>query len=93
MKISANDGLARLAESKKLFVELFSHGTLSIEVYKPEKIDKQTPHDRDEVYIIISGQGNFFSDGVQYDFKPGDFFFVPAGIEHRFQNFSDDFST
>jgi uncharacterized RmlC-like cupin family protein len=26
-------------------------------------------------------------------FGPGDFLFVPAGIEHRFVNFTDDFST
>jgi mannose-6-phosphate isomerase-like protein (cupin superfamily) len=27
------------------------------------------------------------------NFKAGDFLFVPAGIEHRFTNFTADFST
>ncbi|WP_282161319.1 cupin domain-containing protein [Ulvibacterium marinum] len=93
MKIDTQEALARLAKSESLFLNLFEHGTLTVEVYKPQKVDLQKPHTRDEVYIIISGNGEFLNDGVRMNFSPGDFLFVPAGIEHRFENFSEDFAT
>lgn len=93
MKIDPQEALARLAKSESLFLNLFEHGTLTVEVYKPQKVDLQKPHTRDEVYIIISGNGEFLNDGVCMNFSPGDFLFVPAGIEHRFENFSEDFAT
>jgi mannose-6-phosphate isomerase-like protein (cupin superfamily) len=93
MHISTNEALEKLTDSKQLFLELFTHGTLSVEVYKPIEKDLQQPHEKDEVYIVISGEGDFYSDGKYYKFKQGDFLFVPAGVEHRFENFSEDFAT
>lgn len=93
MKINTKSALEELSKIKSPFLNVFEHGTLSVEVYKPQKVDLQQPHTRDEVYIIISGTGEFLNDGVRTSFAPGDFLFVPAGIEHRFENFTDDFST
>ncbi|MEO9513911.1 MAG: cupin domain-containing protein [Flavobacteriaceae bacterium] len=72
---------------------LFGHGTLEVEIYKPEMVDLQVPHTRDEVYIVISGTGELLHRDKRTTFAPGDFLFVPAGIEHRFENFTDDFAT
>jgi mannose-6-phosphate isomerase-like protein (cupin superfamily) len=93
MKISTAFALAELAKSPRPFVELFTHGTLAVEIYKPVKVDLQQPHDRDEVYVIVAGQGEFICGKERTTFVPGDFLFVPAGVEHRFVDFSDDFST
>lgn len=93
MKIHAKSALKELSKVKSPFLNVFEHGSLSVEVYRPEKVDLQQPHTRDEVYIIISGTGEFLNDGARTSFAPGDFLFVPAGIEHRFENFTDDFST
>ncbi|MEX0314503.1 MAG: cupin domain-containing protein [Allomuricauda sp.] len=93
MKINPKEALKKLAKNESPFITLFEHGTLSVEVYKPEKVDLQQPHTRDEVYVVISGTGEFFNGGVRTNFEPGDFLFVPAGVEHRFENFTDDFST
>lgn len=93
MKISSSVALAKLKDHDKEFKSLFTHGTLEIEIYKPDKIDKQQPHSRDEVYIVLAGSGTFYNDGERVDFSTGDFLFVPAGIEHYFENFTDDFST
>lgn len=49
--------------------------------------------DRDEVYIIISGMGEFINGGITTPFQQGDFIFVAAGVEHKFVNFTEDFST
>ncbi|MBK9106829.1 MAG: cupin domain-containing protein [Saprospiraceae bacterium] len=54
-------------------------------------VDLQMPHDRDEVYIIISGRGDFINGTEMTSFQSGDFIFVAAGVEHRFVNFTDDF--
>ena len=93
MKINPKEGLQKLATINSPFQMLFEHGTLSVEIYKPDKVDLQQPHTRDEVYVIISGTGDFLNGTVRSIFGPGDFFFVPAGVEHRFENFTYDFST
>jgi mannose-6-phosphate isomerase-like protein (cupin superfamily) len=94
-RLTAQAALATLArsEDKLPFVELFAHGSLSVEIYKPLGRDEQTPHARDEVYVVASGNGEFVNGGVRRPFETGELLFVPAGIEHRFENFSDDFST
>ena len=73
MQITIIDALEKLDHSQKPFAELFSHGTLSVEVYQPEKKDHQPPHDKDEIYIIISGSGDFYLDGKISKFQQGDF--------------------
>ena len=93
MKIDKNKALEKLVKQESSFLKLFTHGTLSVEIYKPIKVDLQQPHTRDEVYIIASGSGEFINGDVTTTFKTGDFLFVPAGVEHRFINFTDDFST
>jgi len=93
MKINPQEALEKLEGADTPFLRLFEHGTLLVEIYKPDKIDLQQPHTRDEVYIVISGSGEFLNDGVRSNVGIGDFLFVPAGIEHRFENFTNDFST
>lgn len=84
--------LEQLKKAGKEFVKLFKHGSLEVEYYKPDKIDKQQPHERDEIYVVISGNG-FFVNGVErHRFEPGQVLFVSAGVVHRFEDFSDDFA-
>ncbi|MEM9648252.1 MAG: cupin domain-containing protein [Bacteroidota bacterium] len=93
MRITTSEALNKLTSQESPFATLFTHGSLEVEVYKPEGVDHQTPHSRDEIYVVISGSGEFLNDGLRTNFGPGDFLFVPAGVEHRFENFTDDFST
>ncbi len=93
MKLSAADALSRLAAAGTVFTEVFHHGTLTVEVYQPRQADLQTPHTRDEIYVILSGAATFFDDGERYAVGQGDFLFVAAGVAHRFEDFSDDFAT
>ena len=75
------------------FVEAFSRGALAVELYAPVGTDPQTPHDRDEVYFVVSGSGDFVVAGERSTFAAGDALFVAAGVEHRFENFTADFTT
>ena len=93
--ISPIEALVALTASAdgKPFARLFAHGSLEVEVYRPVDRDLQGPHARDEVYVVIDGRGTFFCDGERTPFGPGSLLFVPAGVEHRFEDFTDDFST
>ena len=93
MHISLEKALESLNNSATPFKELFNHGSLSIEIYKQIKIDLQQPHLQDEAYIIVNGRGKFINGENMIDFNTGDFLFVPAGVEHRFVDFTDDFTT
>ena len=93
MKLTSNDALKRLDLSHQTFAKLFQHGSLLVEIYKPQKVDLQEPHDQDEVYVIISGTGTFVRGRNKMEFQPGDILFVPAGQMHYFEDFSEDFST
>lgn len=93
MHIKSSQALQKLSHVPGEFLDLFSHGSLSLEIYKPEHVDKQKPHSRDEVYVIVAGSGDFFNAGERVQFGPGDFLFVKAGEEHYFENFTEDFST
>ncbi|HEY3644519.1 MAG TPA: cupin domain-containing protein [Gammaproteobacteria bacterium] len=86
-------GAALATLKNKTFVELFKHGSLSIEIYKPTGVDRQKPHTRDEVYVVISGKGVFLNGGERRPFEAGEVLFVPAHAEHRFEEFSADFAT
>ncbi|MBK8608621.1 MAG: cupin domain-containing protein [Chitinophagaceae bacterium] len=93
MHISANAALTQLKESGQLFLNLFEQGSLRVEMYKPDIVDLQQPHEQDEVYVILSGSGEFINGETLTEFQPGDFLFVPAGVEHRFINFTTDFAS
>jgi mannose-6-phosphate isomerase-like protein (cupin superfamily) len=92
--ISINEAIDQLKkETDKKFTVLINNCTMSIEYYAPEKIDGQSPHLQDEIYVIASGHTQFYRDGETVECEKGDVLFVPAGMEHRFVNFSNDFAT
>jgi len=72
---------------------LFQRGTLKtmLSLGRFAPLPRPTaPHAQDEVYIILKGCGVFFHDGKRDPFEAGDFLFVAAGIEHRFEDFTED---
>ncbi len=87
----AKNGLAEVAPIP--FVQLLQYGTMIVEYYAPKGSDLQTPHKQDELYVIAEGTGELNRAGEIVVCKKGDMLFVPAGMEHRFQNFTDDFGT
>lgn len=74
-------------------IEAFSNGSMSLILYTPHGKDYQTPHDQDELYIIVKGEGELIVENAVHVFKTGDVLFVPAGKAHHFQNFSTDIIT
>ena len=68
----------------------YRHGTQELELYAPRDTDAQTPHTRDEAYVVVRGSGTFVNGEARTRFGAGDFLFASAGVEHRFEEFSDD---
>lgn len=91
--VSLDEAIKLLNKEEKRFVQVMEDGKMTVEYYAPKKIDGQQPHKKDEVYIIASGNSDFYRNEETIKCKKGDVIFVPAKMEHRFVNFSDDFAT
>ncbi len=85
-------GLQATPDGKRLNYPI-RHGTMRVGVYAPTPRDPQTPHDQNEIYIVVSGTGTFVKGGERRPFGPGDLIFVEAGAVHRFEDFTTDFAT
>ena len=83
----------KLQEGGGIYVDPLRHGTMSAGLYAPRGHDPQLPHEQDEIYIVSKGTGTVLKAGERQPFGPGDIIFVEAGVEHRFEEFSDDFET
>jgi len=79
------------------FVLAMAHGSMSVELFAPATSglgsDIQQPHAQDELYVVQRGRSAFWLEGERCEVQTGDVLFVPAGAEHRFENFSQDFAT
>ncbi len=92
-KIGLTEALDRLPGPQgELSVGVFEHGSLVVKLYVPRGHDDQTPHSRDEIYVVARGSGEFICDHARQAFSPHDVLFAAAGVEHRFENFNDDFA-
>ena len=72
---------------------VFEDEHIEVRYYAPSGSDDQTPHDRDEVYVIAAGSATFLREGESKPAARGDLIQVPARMEHRFVDLSDDFAT
>ena len=66
------------------------HGSFRMKLHTPNMPNVQQPHDQDELYLIVTGNGRFTKRGETRAFGPGDAIFVEAGADHRFDEISDD---
>lgn len=71
-------------------VPAFRRGSLEMKLYAPRGEDPQSPHDRDELYVVARGRGTAAIGDTRQRFGPADAIFVPAGMTHRFEDFTDD---
>ena len=91
--ISRTDAAAAPLSEGRLSALMLTHGTLEVRWYAPKGTDPQVPHDRDELYIVVSGSGSFVRGDERVAFGPSDALFVAAHEVHRFEDFTPDFAT
>ncbi|HEX2591968.1 MAG TPA: cupin domain-containing protein [Rhizomicrobium sp.] len=72
--------------------EAFIDGDLEVRFTPKPTKGVQTPHLRDELYIIASGSGRYRVEDRVTEVGTGDLLFAAAGVEHGFEDFTDDFA-
>ncbi|RGP42271.1 uncharacterized protein BPTFM16_02583 [Altererythrobacter insulae] len=82
-----------LAAADGPFFPGLAHGSMTVELFRPQGEDTQQPHKQDELYLIRTGSSDFLRNGARVSVAAGDVVFVPAGMDHRFVDFSSDFDT
>jgi mannose-6-phosphate isomerase-like protein (cupin superfamily) len=75
----ANGGYEIVHRSPRLEVGVY--------VLVAPEADMQQPHEDDEVYVVLSGNGRLEVEGKTFDVHEGDALFVEAGADHRFTGY------
>src|SRR5690348_3355282 len=83
---------AERAQLGKLYREFLRVPALSVGVYvlAAGATDPQKPHKEDEVYYIVRGRAKMLVASEEQVVKTGTVIFVPAKVEHRFFDISEE---
>ena len=100
MKTTEHSRVIHLAEARagipgptgEHAVTALQRGSLDVALSIPKRPTRQSPHEQDEIYVVIRGRGVLYHDGKRESFEPGDLLFVAAGIEHQFEDIAEDFA-
>jgi mannose-6-phosphate isomerase-like protein (cupin superfamily) len=100
MPDAPRSGILRLSDVRALLpgpagehsISVLKRGTADIKLAVRPAVPPTllTPHAQDEIYVVVRGHGVLFHDGRRDAFKAGDLMFVAAGVEHRFEDYSED---
>jgi len=98
MNDNDRSGVVRFADAKgriptpsgERAVLTLKRGTLDVKLSIPVPPNRQTPHDQDEIYFVISGHGVLVHGGKRDPFRAGDLLFVAAGVDHHYEDFGGD---
>ncbi len=88
--------LRQRSASQEPYLAFLDVPTLSLGVYvlPHDAVDQQSPHDRDEVYYVLSGRAQFqIGEGDSAESQPvqsGSVLFVKAQVPHRFHTITED---
>jgi mannose-6-phosphate isomerase-like protein (cupin superfamily) len=82
------------AGSTRPYLPFLESSTLSTGLYElaAGEPDRQSPHDRDEVYYVIRGRARLQLAADELSVQPGTVIYVRAGVEHRFVDIAEDLS-
>ena len=80
------------AGSGKRYLEFLRVPAMSAGVYvlAAGGTDPQSPHKEDEMYYVVSGRARMKAGGEDQAVGPGTVIFVPANVEHRFYDISEE---
>ena len=83
---------AQLEASERSYLPFLNVPTLRTGLYAlpADGVDRQQPHDKDEVYYVIEGRAGLTIDDETYRVEPGSVIFVAAKAEHRFHDIEED---
>ena len=88
MKFEYNttDYIRKINNSNSYFSTFLNKENLAagLLILKPSEEDTQLPHESDEMYYILDGDGFLKIKNKDYSVKKGKAFFVPKNTEHYF---------
>ena len=87
IEFDVNNYVGELRENKEEYFHTFLNRTslaAGILVLKPGEEDTQTPHEFDEVYYVIQGDGFLKINKKDYSVSGGKAFFVAKDVTHYF---------
>jgi mannose-6-phosphate isomerase-like protein (cupin superfamily) len=72
--------------------EIFRVPDLSMGLYvlPAGSVDPQSPHEQDEVYIVLSGRGRLTAGEQEFEAKAGSILYVKKRVPHRFHDIDAD---
>ncbi len=76
----------KIKKGNSYFYTLINKDSLAagVLVLQPGEEDTQAPHDSDEVYYVISGDGFLKINNKDHEISKGKLFFVAKDVEHYF---------
>lgn len=94
MKLDYNisEYIEKIRDSDVYFHTFINKQTLAagVLVLKPGEKDTQEPHDSDEVYFVIKGDGFLRIKNKDYQIEPNKMYFVAQNAEHYFHGNSKE---
>src|SRR5579871_3681361 len=86
------DLLVQQQQAGKLYLEFLKVPALSMGVYTlpAGSTDPQQPHTEDEVYYVAYGRATIRVGSEEQAVVPGSIVYVPARVEHRFHDITED---
>src|SRR5439155_21800805 len=74
------------------YVDFLASNKLSVglAIWPAGSVDRQRPHEEDEVYYVISGRGTIWVADEDRPVRAGSLVFVAAQVEHRFHDIEED---
>ncbi|MEM7204065.1 MAG: cupin domain-containing protein [Planctomycetota bacterium] len=92
---SVAEAAAELAAADKSWHQLLARSSLSSGIYRLEQgaTDRQSPHEMDELYYVLSGRAKLEVGDKTLAAEPGALLFVAAHAPHRFVEITEDLTT
>jgi mannose-6-phosphate isomerase-like protein (cupin superfamily) len=74
------------------YLEFLRVAALSAGIYRlaAGSADPQSPHEEDEIYVVMEGRATLLVDGERRPVSRGSVAFVAARVEHRFEDITED---
>ena len=88
LEFNLSDSLDKIKKSDSYFHTFINKDSLAtgILILKPGEEDTQEPHESDEVYFIISGNGFLKIKNKDYEISKDKLFFVGKNVPHYFHS-------
>lgn len=86
IEFDTTEYLKNISKSKSYFHTFINRDNLAAGILQlePGEEDTQAPHDSDEIYYVVRGDGFLNIDGENHTISEGMSYFVEKNIEHKF---------